>query len=264
MSGFKKIFLSFFVTIIFLIIIFTVIMKFVFPSKLLKNYVQGKISYITGGKTELENVSVGFNGITLIQINISLPDKVELKTEKIIISPNLFPFPKKQIAFNEIKIIKPEIKIGKNFKNFKIKKSFLSSGYTLVLNRLTIENGKIRFGRFEVSSVKIDIKNASVTGIFPIEMFFIINGAESYIAAEYDFQKQYLKIKNAVFKSDRKDIIISGGIENLLNPAEMKFDVDVRGSGKVFNKIFPSNLRYKENVNLKIYGNLESFQAEVM
>src|SRR3989339_1497066 len=100
MTGLKKIILSIFIIIVFLIIIFTVVGKFVFPSKLLKNYVQKRISYISGAKTELRDISVSLSGIKLIDIVILLPDVFELKIEKIIISPNLFPFPRKQVAFN--------------------------------------------------------------------------------------------------------------------------------------------------------------------
>ncbi|MBI5573684.1 MAG: hypothetical protein HY919_03920 [Elusimicrobia bacterium] len=268
MTGFKKIILSVFIIIISLIIIFTVVIKLVFPSKLLKNYVQGRISYISGAKTELKDISVGLSGIKLIDITISLPDVFELKIEKIIISPNLFPFPRKQVAFNEIKIIKPKIKIWKGFRNFKTKKSILRSGHTLVLSRLKIENGSFYCGELEISDIQIDIKNASIIGVFPIEIFFNMKGAESYIDAEYDFQKQYLKIKNAVFKSDKKNIIISGSIEKLVNPDEAKFDVSVKGSGELFNKIFLSNLRHKKkiiifnkgNINLKIHSDIDSFQ----
>jgi hypothetical protein len=269
MTGLKKIILSIFIIIISLIIIITVVRKFAFPSKLLKNYVQGRISYISGAKTELKDISVGLSGINLIDIVILLPDVFELKIEEVIVSPNLFPFPRKQVAFNEIKIIKPKIKIGKNFRNFKTKKSILHSGHTLVLNRLKIEDGSFSCGKLEISDIQIDIKNASITGVFPIEIFFNMKGAGAHIDAEYDFKKQYLKIKNAVFKSDKKNIIISGSIEKLVNPDEAKFDVSVKGSGELFNKIFLSNLRHKNkiiifdkgNISLKIHGNLDSFQV---
>ena len=101
-----------------------------------------------------------------------------------------------------------------------------------------------------------------------MEIFFNFNGVKSHIETDYDFQKQYLKIKNAVFKSGKKEIKISGGIEKLLKPDELKFDVDVNGSRGLFNKIFMSGLHKnkttvfdKENVNLKILGNLVSFQV---
>ncbi|PKM92873.1 MAG: hypothetical protein CVU80_01090 [Elusimicrobia bacterium HGW-Elusimicrobia-4] len=269
MTGLKKIILSFFLIIISLIIIFTVVRKFVFPPKLLKNYVQGRIPYISGAKTELRDISVGLSGINLIDIAIFLPDVFELKIEKTIISPNLFSFPRKQVAFNGIKIIKPKIKIEKNFKNFKIKKNILRSGYTLVFNRLKIEDGSFYCGKLEIFDIQIDIKSASINGVFPIEVFFNMKDVGAYIDAEYDFKKQYLKIKNAVFKSDKKNVIISGSIKKLVNPDEAKFDVSVKGSGELFNKIFPSNLRHKKkiiifdkgNINLKIHGNLDSFQV---
>ena len=269
MTGLKKIILSVFIIIISLIIIITVVGKFVFPSKLLKNYVQGRISYISGAKTDLKDISVGLSGINLIDIVILLPDVFEIKIEKTIISPNLFPFPRKQIAFNEIKIIKPKIKIWKNFKNFKTKKSILLSGHTLVLNRLKIEGGSFYCGKLEILGIQIDIKNASIIGVFPVEIFFNMKGVGAYIDAEYNFKKQYLKIKNAVFKSDKENMIISGGIEKPMNPAEAKFDVIVKGSGELFNKIFLSNFRHKKkiiifdrgNINLKIHGNLDSFQV---
>ena len=151
MTGLKKIILSIFIIIVFLIIIFTVVGKFVFPSKLLKNYVQKRISYISGAKTELRDISVSLSGIKLIDIVILLPDVFELKIEKIIISPNLFPFPRKQVAFNEIKIIKPKINLEKNFRSFKTKKSILHTGHTLVLNRLKIEDGSFKFAAIKTS-----------------------------------------------------------------------------------------------------------------
>ncbi|HAX61968.1 MAG TPA: hypothetical protein DCX95_05370 [Elusimicrobia bacterium] len=268
MTGLKKIILSVSIIIIFLIIIFTVVIKFVFPSKLLKNYVQGRIAYISGAKTELKDISVGLSGINLIDIVIFQPAVFELKIEEVIISPNLFPFPRKQVAFNEIKIIKPKFNIWKNFTNFRIKKSILSSGYTLVLNRLKIEDGSFYCGKLEISDIQIDIKNASTTSIFPVEIFFSINDVGAKISAEYNFKEQYLKIKNAVFKSDKKNMIISGSIEKPMNPDDAKFDVSVKGSGELFNKIFWSDFKQKkkiiifdkENINLKIHGNLDSFQ----
>lgn len=268
MTGLKKIILSVLIVIIFLIIIFTVVIKFVFPSKLLKNYVQGRISYISGAKTEIKDISVGFSGINLFDMTVLLPEAVELKIEKITISPNLFPFPKKQVAFNEIKIIKPKIKIGKNFRNFKTKKSILRSGHTLVLSRLKIQDGSFYYGELEISGIQIDVKNASIIGVFPVEIFFNIKGAGTHIDSKYDFKKQYLKINNAVFKSGEKNMTISGGIEKPVNPYKAKFDFSVNGSGELFNKIFLSNLRHKKkiiifdnkNINLKIHGNLDSFQ----
>lgn len=267
-TGFKKIILSIFIIIISLIIIFTVVGKFVFPSKLLKNYVQGRISYISGAKTELKDISVGLSGINLIDIVILLPDVFEIKIEKTIISPNLFPFPRKQVAFNGIKIIKPKIKIGKNFRNFKTKKSILYPGHTLVLNRLKIEGGSFYYGKLEIFDIQIDIKNASIIGVFPVEIFFNMKGVGAYIDAEYNFKKQYFKVKNAVFKSDKENMVISGGIEKL-KTGSTKFDVSVKGSRELFNRIFLSNLRHKKkiiifdkgNINLKIHGNLDSFQV---
>ena len=193
----------------------------------------------------------------------------ELKIEKTIISPNLFPFPRKQVAFNEIKIVKPKIKLWKGFRNFKLKKNVLHAGHTLVLSRLKIEDGSFYYGGLEILGIQVDIKNASIIGIFPIEIYFDMEGVGAKISAEYDFKKQYLKINNAAIKSDKKNVIISGGIEKPMNLDEAEFDVVVKGSGELFNKFFLSNIRHKkkiiifdkENIELKIHGNLNSFQV---
>ena len=89
--------------------------------------------------------------------------------------------------------------------------SFFGSGVGLVASWDTpkIEDGSFYCGELEISGIQVDVKNASITGLFPIEMFFNVKGAVAHIDAEYDFKKQYLKIKNAIFKSDKKNIIIS-------------------------------------------------------
>lgn len=267
MSGLKKIFLAFFATAVFLTLLLTVLIKFVFPSGHFKNYIERRISRVAGNNAELKNVSAGLYGIMLDGLKVSSADQFELTVEKIIVSPNPFPFPRKQVAFNEIKIINPEILIGKNFRDFKIKKSFLSYGHTLVLNRLTVEGGIIRFPRWEVRSVRIEVKNASVTGSFPVEISFDVRGAVLHAAAEYNFQKRHLKITNSVLKGGKKSAVISGFVENLPDPVSMKFEIDFRGDGELFGQIFLQNLHKKKidvfgggNVNLKISGNVESFQ----
>ncbi|OGS44847.1 MAG: hypothetical protein A2539_03725 [Elusimicrobia bacterium RIFOXYD2_FULL_34_15] len=266
MAGIKKILLSLFVILCFLSIMSMVLLKTAFPRKWMKNIVQWRISKFTGGKSEIKSISLDFGGITLNNINIFFDNHSKWNIEKVKLSPNLFPFPRKQVALNKIVIINPILEFTDKIENLSFKKKFKTE-YAIIISNLGLKNGKIYFTNLRIEKLSLDIKNASLSNTFPIEMSFFAENASFDIKAEYNYKDDLVNIKEAILKEDKKEVFLTGELKNMLNFKNLNFNINIKGDRILFNKIFLSNL-YKrkitafsdDKVSLEINGNLENFQ----
>lgn len=273
MTGLKKVFFSFFVLICLLFFISVILLRVILPSNVLKNFAQRKISSFTGGKSEVKSVSVGLSGIVLSDVKVFFTDDFEITVKKIIIAPNLFPFPRKQIAINRIKVVNPVVKFNLSFadKNFSSLVK-LPVGYTLILNRVTVEDGEVYCpkGKFRISELNGDIKIAPINGFFTLEIFFNIhNSINVSIKADYNLAGKRLIIKEAIIKDGDESVLLTGYLKNFLSFKDMNFNINVNGSGMLFNRIFLSNLYKKkitvfekDDIDLNIIGNPVNFQIK--
>jgi hypothetical protein len=269
MSGIKRFFLAFFIAICSLILIFALLLKVIFPPRMLRNFVQWRISSFTGGRTEIKSVSLDLRGIVLEDIKVFFAGNLEITAKKIIISPNLFPFPRKQIAINRIKIINPTVKFKNGVKSFKINRKLFITDHTIVLSRFIIEDGIVEFPKLTISKIAFDINNVSSGNFFPVELFFSINDTKINVKSECNLKTKEFLIKEAFLKENKAILFLNGEIKEFYSPDDMNFKLEVKGNGLLFNKVLLSNL-YKrnvtvftrENINLKIIGNLKDFQIK--
>ncbi|MDD5687784.1 MAG: hypothetical protein PHE88_08140 [Elusimicrobia bacterium] len=266
--GIKKIILAFIVVVFFLFATTVILLKTIIPSNRLKNYIQWQICSFTGGQAEIKNVSVGFSGVVLSGIKVIFIDNSEIIIEKLIVAPNLFPFPRKQIALNEVRIINPEIKLRNNFENnIKLKRTF-HAHHVLVMSSLIIKNGAVYLPGVKINKLDLNVRNVSLKASFPVEAYFSVNDADVNIKSECNIDKAQITIEEAVIKNNGKSVLLSGEIKDFMNFKSINFTGNVNGNGVLFNKIFLSNLYKKkitifekENINLTIKGNLENFQV---
>ncbi|MBN1385099.1 MAG: hypothetical protein JW983_09490 [Elusimicrobia bacterium] len=271
MKGIKKFLLSLLVLICFLFFIALILIKTVFPSNILINFAKKRIYSITGNKSEIRNVSVSLKGIIFSDIRIFYKDGSEITVKKLIIAPNLFPFPRKQIAINEIKIINPEVTVSSTYTGdiFKLRRKFPRAGYTFILSKFCIVNGAINLKKFRIDELKINTRNASIKGFFPTEVSFNALGANFDVRSECNFGEKKIIIKKAIIRSNKESVFLSGEVENFFDPEKMSFNIGIEGSGALINEIFLSNLHKnkiivfgKKKIKLNIYGTLKEIQIK--
>lgn len=278
MTGIKRIFLALLVLICSLFLIAAILIKTVFPSNILKHYIRRKIFSFTSASAVIRNVSISLKGITLSDVKLFYKDNSEISIEKLVISPNIFPFPRKQVAINEIRIINPGVGIGPAYAGdiFKLRKKIPAAGYAAIVSRIIITGGVIDLpgGSLSVEKVRIDnigmdVKNASASGVFPVKIFFNIFGVNADIESECDFKAGKLIIKEAIIKSGGESVFLTGSLEKFWDFENMSFNINVEGRAALVNKVFLSTLYKKKitvfekkNIKLNIYGTPSAVHVE--
>src|SRR3989339_330042 len=257
MKGIKKIFLAFFVVFCFLLITSTVLFRMAFSGKWVKNIIQWRVSKYTGGKSQIKSVSMDFSGIVLNNISVFYNDNSILNIEKIKISPNLFPFPRKQIALNKILIFNLVMESKNKFEKNVFKNKF-STKHAIIINSLILRNGLVSFSNLKIEKIDLDIKNASLSNTFPIDLIFTINDTNCR-----------LNSKEALIKENNEEIFVSGNLANILGSNKFNYDLNIKGNRILFNKVFLSNLykrkiaAFSENeIDLQVSGDSENIQIE--
>lgn len=270
MTGIKRIFLSFFVLICAIFLIAAVLIKTVFPSNVLKHYVQRRIFSFTGASAVIRDISINLKGIILSDIKLFYKDNSEINVEKLIIAPNLFPFPRKQAAINEIKIINPEVTIRSAYAGdiFKLRRKFPAAGYAIIVSRLIVSGGVVNLKKFRIDRLLIDVKNASVSNIFPVKISFNTTGVNASMELECDFRAKKLIIKEAIIKDGEQSIFLTGELEKFGDFEKMSFNINAEGSSALVNRVFLSTLYKnkitvfeKKNIKLNIYGTPDAFHV---
>ena len=148
-------------------------------------------------------------------------------------------------------------------------KNKFSTKHAIIINSLILRNGLVSFSNLKIEKIDLDIKNASLSNTFPIDLIFTINDTNCRLNSEYSYKNDLLNIKEALIKENNEEIFVSGNLANILGSNKFNYDLNIKGNRILFNKVFLSNLykrkiaAFSENeIDLQVSGDSENIQIE--
>jgi len=274
MKKLKKNLLIFVAVVMVLIIGGIVYIKIKYPPEKVKVILITKMSEFLHREIEIKNVSIGFTGLNVGGLRISEKPTFKagsfVEAKQFLIKPNLAAILKKEISINKIILVAPKINIARykdnsfNFSDLIVAQSTASVKkdspekynsskmdglpFALVISKLAISSGDLKFTDRTPQNMSADIKNINVTlsGISLVKPFSVdvsaeilhknLNGFVS-LKSSVDMKNQKLKIKEAVTLLNGAGLKISGDIEKFMEPEKLSFAIKIKDEKLMSEKL---------------------------